>query len=159
MLLTTSSPVGAKLAIDQETNTITLTRTLSAPREHVFRAWTQPEHVQYWWDPTGASLAECAIDLRPGGSFRFVTRRGHGGPAFTGVYREITPSERLVFEAMGSVGRVVLEDIDGATRMTVTIVCASSEHLAQFIKMGVDVGTSKTLDNLVEHVAAMAHSS
>jgi len=61
------------------------------------------------------------------------------------------PAE-LVFDAMGALGTVRLESDAGTTRMTVTIRCASAEHLAQFVKLGVHEGTDKTLDNLVVHV-------
>ena len=131
-----------------------MVRSFDAPRERIFAAWTVPEHIMCWWDPTGARLAACEVDLRPGGSFRFVNQGTHGAPAFEGVYREISPPERLVFEALGSVGTVALEDSDGRTIMTVTIQCGSPEQLEQFVKMGVDVGTSRTLDNLVAYIAS-----
>lgn len=143
-----------KVVIDQTTHSIILTRSFTAPRERVFEAWTRPEHVAIWWDATKARLAECEIDLRPGGAFRFVHQRD-GIPPFSGIYREIAPPDHLVFEAMGSIGRVVLRDAGGETRMTVTIECQSAEQLDQFVKMGVDVGTAQTLDNLVAYMGAM----
>jgi uncharacterized protein YndB with AHSA1/START domain len=144
-----------KVVVDRDRHTILLTRAFAAPRERVFEAWTRPEHVACWWDPTGVRLAECEIDLRPGGAFRFVSQGSHGAPPFSGIYREITPPELLVFEAMGAVGRVVLNDTGSETLLTVTIECGSPAQLDQFVKMGVDVGTSQTLDNLVVHVSAM----
>ena len=63
-----------EIAVDRDTHTIMLTRTFAAPREQVFEAWTRPEHVACWWDPAGTRLAECEIDLRPGGAFRFVNQ-------------------------------------------------------------------------------------
>jgi uncharacterized protein YndB with AHSA1/START domain len=134
--------------IDRDAHTIRLTRVFDAPPSQIFEAWTKPEHVTVWWDAAGEPLTECEIDLRPGGAFRFVTK-GHPEMAFAGTYREIAPPERLVFDAMGSTGRVVLTPAAGQTRMTVEIACASAEQLEQFIKMGVAAGTSKTLDNLV----------
>ena len=74
---------------------------------------------------------------------------------FSGIYREIAPPEQLVFEAMGSTGRVVLKEVGVKTLMTVTIECGSPAKLDQFMKMGVDVGTSQTLDNLVAYIGAM----
>ena len=71
---------------------------------------------------------------------------------FAGTYREVAPPERLVFEAMGATGRVILQDVAGQTHMTVEIECKSAEQLDQYLKMGIDVGTSQTLDNLVAHV-------
>src|SRR5271163_3947810 len=138
----TAKATETKIMIDRAAHTITMTRSFEAPRERVFEAWTRPEQIICWWDPSGVRLADCEVDLRPGGRFKFVNR-------------EIAPPERLVFEAMGSVGTVILEDAGDKTFMTVTIKCASPEHLEQFVRMGVDVGTSRTLANLVAHVAAM----
>src|SRR5712675_1585227 len=143
-------PQTTGLVIDRGSHTITLTRDFDAPRTQIFTAWTQPEHVACWWDAAGEPLAVCEIDLRPGGAFRFVSK-GHPDMPFTGTYREIAPPDRLVFEAIGATGRVILKDVAGKTHMTVEIACRSAEQLEQFLKMGVDVGTSQTLDNLVDY--------
>ncbi|MFO0684985.1 MAG: SRPBCC domain-containing protein [Sandaracinus sp.] len=138
--------------IDEQTLTLAFERTLAAPREDVFEAWTRPERISDWWDPTGARLASCEIDLRVGGSFRFVNV-GHS-PPFEGQYVVIDRPGRLVFESMGSVGTVTLESRGATTRMHVTIRCASKEHLAHFVQLGVATGTDRTLDNLVRYVAS-----
>jgi uncharacterized protein YndB with AHSA1/START domain len=148
-------PPKTGLVIDRGSHTIRLTRDFDAPRAHVFAAWTQPEHMVCWWDAAGEPLAVCEIDLRAGGSFTFVSK-GHPEMAFTGTYREITPPERLIFEALGAIGRVVLRENAGKTHMTVEIECRSAEHLEQYLKMGVDVGTAQTLDNLVEYINGRA---
>ena len=142
-----------KTTIDQATFTITFQRTLAASREDVFDAWTQPDQIAQWWDPSGARLSECAIDLRPGGAFKLVNKDSAHSPPFAGVYRVIERPSLLEFDALGSKGTVRLEGERHQTRMTVTIRCASAEHLQQFVKLGVDVGTYKTLDNLVAHMA------
>jgi len=144
-----------RTTIDRVTHTITFQRALPAPREHVFDAWTQPAQLIEWWDPTGARLSECTVDLRPGGAFNFVNGSSHA-PPFAGVYRVVDRPAELVFEAMGAVGSVRLAADGGSTRMTVTIRCASAEHLEQFVKLGVHEGTGRTLDNLVAHVAKRA---
>jgi uncharacterized protein YndB with AHSA1/START domain len=137
--------------IDRDAHTIRLTRVFDASRADVFEAWTKPEHVTCWWDAAGEPLTACEIDLRLGGDFKFITK-GHPDMPFVGTYREISPPDRLIFEALGSTGRIVLRDAAGQTRMTVEIECRSAEQLDQFIKMGVDVGTSQTLDNLVAYM-------
>jgi uncharacterized protein YndB with AHSA1/START domain len=139
------------LEIDRVAHMIRMTRVFDAPRADIFEAWTKPEHVTCWWDAAGEPLTICEIDLRPGGAFKFVSR-GHPEMAFTGAYHEITPPERLVFEAIGALGRVLLQDVGGQTHMTVEIECGSAEQLEQYLKMGVDTGTSQTLDNLVGYV-------
>ena len=138
------------LVIDRQTHTIRLTRSFDAPRAEIFEAWTKPEQVVGWWDPAGKPLAACEIDLRSGGSFTFVTQ-DHPDMPFSGTYREIAPPGRLVFEALGATGRVILEEAHGGARMTVEIECRSAEQLDQYLKMGVDAGTAQTLDNLVAY--------
>jgi uncharacterized protein YndB with AHSA1/START domain len=142
-----------KTSVDRDTFTITFRRSFPAPREQVFDAWTQPEQIKYWWDPSGTPLADCFVDLRPGGAFRFATASGHA-PPFSGVYQVIERPAELVFDALGAIGTVRLELESAATRMTVSIRCTSLEHLEQFLKLGVDVGTERTLDNLVAHVTS-----
>ena len=142
-----------RTTIDSNNFTITFRRTLRASREQVFDAWTRPEHIKHWWDPTGIPLSECKVDLRPGGAFKFTNQDSAHSPPFSGVYRTIARPTELEFEALGSVGTVRLEAKDSATHMTVSIRCASAEHLEQFLKLGVDQGTAMTLDNLVKYVS------
>jgi uncharacterized protein YndB with AHSA1/START domain len=148
--LQANAPTG--LEIDRKAHTIRLTRMFAAPRAEIFEAWTKPEHVTCWWDAAGEPLTVCEIDLRPGGAFRFVTK-GHPDMPFTGTYREIARPERLVFEAIGATGRVILQDLTAQTYLTVEIECRSAEQLEQYLKLGVDTGTSQTLDNLVAYAS------
>jgi len=143
---------GTGLTIDQTTHTIRFTRVFDAAPAEIFAAWTEAEHVTHWWDAAGETLAVCEIDLRPGGQFKFVSKT-HPEMPFAGTYSEISPPERLIFAAMGATGRVVLKDADGKTHMTVEIACRSAAELDQFVKMGVDVGTARTLDNLVAYAS------
>jgi len=138
------------LEIDRGAHTIRMARAFDAPRAAIFAAWTQPEQVSCWWDAAGEPLATCEIDLRPGGAFKFITK-GRPEMPFAGTYSEIAPPDRLVFEAMGSTGRVMLQEVAGKTHMVVEIACQSAEHLDQYLKMGVHTGTSQTLDNLVAY--------
>ena len=146
--------------IDRGANTIMVTRVFDASRDQIFEAWTNPEHVMYWWDAAGEPLTACEIDLRLDGAFKFVTK-GHPEMPFAGIYREIAPPGRLVFEALGATGRVVLQDVAGKTHLSLEIECRSAEHMDQFLKMGVDAGTSQTLDNLVayaeRHLMKVSH--
>ena len=76
----------------------------------------------------------------------------HSERPFSGTYVEINPPSLLAFDAFGAKGRVRLEKAGAGTLMRVEIVCSGPEHLRQFIDMGVAVGTSQTLDNLVEYL-------
>ena len=147
---------GAQVVLPNDRE-IVITRTFDAPRALVFEMWTSAEHVAHWWDPSGAPLAECEIDLRPGGTFRFVNA-GHGGRhAFTGTYREIEPPSRLVFTARspagsGSVGTLTFSGAGDTTLLTMTIACASKAERDAMLAMRVDAGTARTLDNLADYL-------
>jgi uncharacterized protein YndB with AHSA1/START domain len=140
--------------IDRQKFTLNFERLLTASCEQVFAAWTHPEQIAKWWDPSGAPLVACTIDLRQDGAFRFQNA-GHS-PAFCGVYKVIEPPSRLEFEALGTYGTVSLQPEGNGTRMRVTIRCGSAEHFAMFLDLGVNENTSKTLDNLVEHMRSRA---
>jgi uncharacterized protein YndB with AHSA1/START domain len=138
---------------------IVITRAFDAPRTVVFDAWTKAEHVAQWWDPGRAPLAVCEIDLRPNGAFRFVNRGPEGmRHPFTGVYREILAPARLVFttrispSGAESVGTLVFSEHGGRTTLTMTIACQSMADRDALLKMRIDVGTSRTLDNLDEYL-------
>jgi uncharacterized protein YndB with AHSA1/START domain len=76
---------------------LAVTRVFAAPRELVFRSWTEPERLKRWWGPKGFTTPFCSIDLRLGGDFLYCMRspegRDHWG---RGVYREIVVPERIV---------------------------------------------------------------
>ena len=79
-------------------NEIVITRIFDAPRELVWRAWTEPEHLMRWWGPENFTAPACRIDLRLGGTYLFCMRSPEGKDYWTtGVYREIVPFERLVW--------------------------------------------------------------
>lgn len=78
----------------------TITRVFAAPRELVWRAWTDPEEAAFWWHPRGVVTPResVEIDARPGGRYRYTMIAPDGTEYPTaGVYREVTPPERLVF--------------------------------------------------------------
>lgn len=76
---------------------LVLMRVFDAPRELVFKAWTEPEHFARWWGPKGWTVPVCQIDLRPGGRILFCMRSPEGQDVWNGgVYREVSPPERLV---------------------------------------------------------------
>jgi len=73
-------------------------RRFAAPRDLVFRVWTESEHVQHWWGPKGATIFSCTNDLRPGGTMHYGMRMADGTELWgRWLYREIVEPERLVF--------------------------------------------------------------
>lgn len=72
-------------------------RTFDAPRELVWRAWTEPELMKKWWGPKEFTVPACEIELREGGSFLYCMRSQEGKDFWgTGTYREINPPKRIV---------------------------------------------------------------
>ncbi len=153
---------GASIATPSDRE-IVITRVFNAPRAVVFDTWTKAEHVAHWWDPSGVPLAACEIDLRPNGAFRFVNQGPDGMQhAFTGIYREIVAPARLVFTARispsgaESVGTLVFTENEGRTTLVMTIACQSRADRDALLKMQIDVGTARTLDNLDEYLGTIA---
>jgi uncharacterized protein YndB with AHSA1/START domain len=139
---------------------ILIIRAFAAPRDVVFEAWTKPEHVAQWWDPSRERLASCDIDLRPNGTFRFIPRGAK--PPFIGTYRDIAPPERLVFSTVvtpsgeEAIGTLLFEERDGCTILRLTIACASQAGRDALLQMRIDVGTLQTLENLNAYVARLS---
>jgi uncharacterized protein YndB with AHSA1/START domain len=146
---------------------IRMTRLFNAPRQLVFEALTQPEHVKEWWGRLGEgySVPVCEIDLRVGGSWRFVNRHPKGEAAFHGEYREITPPSRLVFteifEEFPDTVTVVTTDLSdegGKTRMTATVRYPSPEVRDMVLATGMSTGAGISYDRLEDLVAALQRS-
>ena len=141
---------------------IRMSRLFDAPRHLVFEAMSKPEHIREWWGRLGDgySVPVCEVDLRPGGRWRFVNRHPHGEAAFHGVYREITPPERIVFTEIfeefpdtESVVTAVLTEENGKTRLTATVVYPSRDVRDAVINSGMAQGAAISYDRL-EEVAA-----
>lgn len=75
-----------------------ISRTLDAPRERVWQAWTEQERLRQWMSPKGFAVIAASLDLRPGGSYHYGLRMPDGKEIWgMWVFREIAPPERLVF--------------------------------------------------------------
>lgn len=141
----------APFELDRTAHAVVLRRRLAAPPVRIFAAWTRPEQISQWWDPSGRPLAACEVDPREGGVLRLVNQGGEAHP-FEGRFREVDPPYGFSFDALGAAGSVRFEPDRDGTRMTVTIRCASAEDLARFVQMGIPEGTGRSLDNLAGYV-------
>jgi uncharacterized protein YndB with AHSA1/START domain len=137
----------------------TITRELAAPRELVFRAWIDPEHLTRWFGPRGLSTPRESIgtDVRPGGTWRATMVVDATGQEFPtgGFYLEVRPPERLVFtfrEPGGDAESVVTVELaglgGGRTAMTFHQVGFTSEEARE----NVQDGWSSAFDRLTEHL-------
>lgn len=92
------SPSANPAAAADTLPSLTVTRLYDAPREAVFRAWTDPEQFSRWMGPGSIRAEVTQMDTKPGGAYRIAM---HGTPkgmsVVSGTYREVVPPERLVF--------------------------------------------------------------
>ena len=73
-------------------------RKFNAPRERVWKAWTDEKALSRWWGPKGFDVVSAKLDLRPGGTFHYLLRSPNGQDMWGRfLFREIVPQERLVF--------------------------------------------------------------
>ena len=141
---------------------IEITRVFDAPRELVFDALTNPEHLPHWFGLRAWTLPVCEIDLRPGGKWRYVMRGPDGQEmGMSGVYREIERPERLVYTESfddypgETINTGVLTEEDGKTTFTATVLYESKEHRDAVIESGMQSGAAETFDRLAEHLASL----
>ena len=75
-----------------------VTRTLDAPRETVFSAWTEPDALKQWWGPPGFTIPSAEVDLRPGGAYRIAMKPVDGETLYlSGRFVDVRPPEKLVY--------------------------------------------------------------
>ena len=149
----------AKVAFPAD-DQILITREFDAPKELVYKAWTTPELVRRWWSAKRGEVTVAEIDLRVGGTWRYVMVADGGiEVAFHGEYREIVPNERLVstevYEGMPdaeALDTLTLSESEGRTTMTILVQHATKEHRDAHIESGMEDGMQDALD-LLEQVA------
>jgi uncharacterized protein YndB with AHSA1/START domain len=156
-MATTSGTATVTLPSDTE---IVITREFDAPAHLVFEAMTKPEHVSRWYGPRGTTLSSCEIDLRVGGTWRYVMRNDDGSGsevAFSGEYLEIVPGKRIVqtwrFEPIPeaqTTETLTLTERDGKTLLTTHVQHASKESRDGHIESGMEGGMQETFDRLEE---------
>jgi uncharacterized protein YndB with AHSA1/START domain len=158
----------------QQTGTATLStpsdreikteRVFDAPRDRVFAAFTDPNLIPEWWGPRNTSTVVDQMDVRAGGSWRFVVRNDDGSEtAFRGTYREISAPERIVqtFEWEGMPGYVsvetaTFEDLGDRTKITSLALFHTSEERDGMLQSGMESGMNETYERLDELLARLA---
>ncbi|CAN5718157.1 SRPBCC family protein [soil metagenome] len=133
-----------------------LSRTFAAPAELVFRAYTEPALVSQWMlGPEGWTMPICDIDLRPGGTWHFVWRKSSGQEmSMHGTYLELDPPSRLVStENWGAdwpetTNTTVLQEKDGKTVVSITILYPSKEARDAAMQTGMKDGAAVSYDRL-----------
>lgn len=140
---------------------IEVVREFDAPRERVFRAWTDPELVPQWLlGPRGMTMKLFEFDASPGGSYRYVHTDDSGEYRFHGVFHNVVPDELIIqtFEYEGTPNQVSLEtmtfeDLGGRTRVHSRSVYTTVENRDAMIASGMENGVRESMRRLEEVLA------
>jgi uncharacterized protein YndB with AHSA1/START domain len=155
--MTVTSSRKAVVTLPEDTQ-ILITREFDAPARLVYRAWTEPDLVRRWWSGDRGEVTSAEIDLRVGGTWRFVMTAGAGFEvAFHGEYQEIVPAERIVstevFEGMpdaAALSTTTFCEADGQTELRILVQHSSQEHRDAHINSGMEEGMQESLACLEE---------
>jgi uncharacterized protein YndB with AHSA1/START domain len=159
-----AAATGAGARDDTADRELVLSRTFDAPRALVFDMYTKREHIGHWWGPRGFTTTTHEMDVRPGGTWRFVMH-GPDGKDWDNrvVYRELVKPERIVWDHDSGIDddpegfHVVITFVEDGGRTTVTqrMTLASAEQRAQKERFGaVELGR-QTLECLAEYLATL----
>ena len=152
-----------KVQVKTEGNTLVLSREFDAPRELVFKAYSDCEHLSRWWSPAGWSLTHCDMDFRTGGRWHYRMSSDSEDMQSWGLadYTEINQPKQIKYtdhfsdeegnpnEDMPSANILVeLYEKDGITTLVSRTTYASQDDLQQILEMGVVQGVGETWDKL-----------
>jgi uncharacterized protein YndB with AHSA1/START domain len=147
-----------------EEQELVLIRVFDAPRELVFKVWTDQKHVAKWWGPHGFTNPVCELDPRPGGAIR-IHMRGPDGTVYptTGTFQDIVKPERIVLTnaAVDSNGNPMFEILTtvtfieqgGKTKQTLWARVIKKTAQAAPYLAGMEVGWTQSLERLASYVA------
>jgi uncharacterized protein YndB with AHSA1/START domain len=146
---------------------IMIERTVNAPRELVWRAWTEADQIKAWWGPNGFTTTIHEMDVTVGGVWRFMMH-GPDGTDYPNkvVYREIVKPERLVYDHTDDRDppshqfqtTVTFAAQGRKTMVTLRALFANAEARAASVKFGAIEGGAQTLARLDQHVATMSET-
>jgi uncharacterized protein YndB with AHSA1/START domain len=155
--MTSSGSAKVTLPADEQ---ILITREFDAPAHLVYKAWTTPELVRRWWAGRRGEMQVVDIDLRVGGTWRYVMlAHGEFEVAFHGEYREIVPNERIVttevYEGAPPAAEDVLNvitftEVDGRTLLELLVKAPSKEVRDVIVNSGMEVGLQEQMEILDE---------
>lgn len=145
-----------------EGKTLTIKRTLHAPRELVWEVWTKPAHIVQWWGPVGFTTTSLQMDMKTGGSWRFIMH-GPDGRAYPNriIFMEVSKPEKLIYRHSGDEDTepidfqvTVLFKGDGnCTELTIQYIFSSAEDLERVNKIyGVIQGSIDTVNRLDDYL-------
>ena len=142
---------------------IVIERIVNAPRELVWRAWTEPDQIAKWWGPNGFTTTIHEMHVRVGGVWRFIMH-GPDGTDYPNriVYREIVKPERLFYDHSDDKGNdhfqatVTFVAQGNRTKVTLRVVFETAQARAAAVKFGAVEGGQQTLARLEQYLASMS---
>lgn len=165
-----------KMISKVEGQELILERVFNAPRELVFKAFSEAEHLKHWWGPRGWTLTACTVDFRPGGVWHYCMKcvDENQGDFFgyeswgKGVYQEIVEVEKIVYvdyfsDAEGNENadmpstlvKMFFQEHEGQTKLISRSEYATAEALKTVMDMGMEQGITETWDRLAEHLQSI----
>ena len=159
------SAAGATSSASSNKGELIITRILDAPRQLVFKAWTDPKHVAQWWGPKGFTNPVCELDARPGGAIR-IDMRGPDGVVYPmkGVFRDIVEPERIVMTTtafdddegnpqLEALATATFVEHEGKTTLTLHGVVVKATPAVDGALAGMGEGWNQSLDRLADLLA------
>lgn len=148
----------SEFTVDKEKLQTIQSRVFDAPRELVFKVYTDKELMPKWWGPRQYTTVVQQMDFEVGGKWKFVQKDKEEEYAFHGEYLEIVPNEKITntFEFEGFAGHVVTETytfeaVEGdKTRIVAVSQFANIEDLEGMIQSGMEIGARETWERLAE---------
>jgi uncharacterized protein YndB with AHSA1/START domain len=146
---------------------LVIQRTIDVPVDLVWEAWTRPEHLRNWFTPAPWTVADCEVDLRPGGIFRFIMRGPEGQEEGSeGCFLEVMPERRLVWTDALLPGYrpapepfltavITMQPEGEGTSYTAMAMHRDAETRKRHEDMGFFDGWGTVLDQMVEYVKTM----
>jgi uncharacterized protein YndB with AHSA1/START domain len=152
----------AKITLPSDSELL-ITREFDAPRHLVYKAWTTPELVEKWWAGHQGRMTVCEIDLRVGGTWRYVLESEGHEVAFHGEYSELVENERIVttevYEGMPdaeAVNVVTFVEQDGRTTLELLVQMRDKESRDGLLASGMEVGMQEQMDALEDLAKTLA---
>lgn len=158
-----------------EGNVLVLEREFHAPKEELFKAFSEAQHLKQWWGPRGWVLEVCDLDFKEDGVWHYCMKcvDKNQGDFFgyeswgKAVYKEIIPNEKIVYtdyfsdaagnesaEMPATLSTLMFEEHDGKTKLINRAEYESPEALKTVLEMGMEQGIKETWDRLEEHVSS-----
>ncbi|MDB5238594.1 MAG: ATPase [Candidatus Kaiserbacteria bacterium] len=150
---------------------ITIERTVDAPIEKVWKAWTDPKELMQWWGPNNVSIPECEVDLRVGGKFYIVMEAGEAMGPYKGTkwpmlaeFTEVEPNAKLSYTAQAwtegmkeetlidQTTEIVLREVDGKTKIEIKAAILKTGPKAGMAVQGMEAGFTQQLEKLATYI-------